>query len=47
MDPTVIIWQFFQNEIGCFRATFELATEANPELLHEIQITALGNEPII
>jgi hypothetical protein len=33
---TMIIWQFFQNEIGCFRATFESATEANPELLHEV-----------
>jgi hypothetical protein len=31
MDPTLIVFQFFQNELGRFRATFELTTEDNDE----------------
>jgi hypothetical protein len=33
MDPILIVCQFFQNEIGRFRARFDLTTEDNRELI--------------
>jgi hypothetical protein len=47
MDPMLIVFQFFQNEIGRFRAALELTKEDNDELLRKAQPIALGRERAI
>lgn len=36
MDAILIVFQFFQDEIGRFRATFEVTTDDNPDLVREV-----------
>jgi hypothetical protein len=36
MDPILIVYQFFQEEIGCFRAKFDVTTEDHPALAREV-----------
>jgi hypothetical protein len=47
MDPTLIVVQFFQNEIGHFRAAFELTTEDDDELIRRVPSSALGRGWVI
>jgi hypothetical protein len=47
MDPTLIVFQFYQNEIGRFRATFELTPDDYDELTSGVPPAALGRRGVI